>query len=266
MSEYGHQQAVNCDEVEALLPAYSLGALDDAEVAVVERGLVDCPDLNSELRQYTAMTQNLMFTLDPVKPDASLKQSILAAAREETRTPAKTIPFEQPAPPRGRSWQGWLTAAAMFAVLVGSNLVWLQRYDALQRQTPVVGTTTDLSSLVATGPVTRVDLATNVADTDPTGALAWTPIEPDVSWVSWFVANNLQPSPDGTVYQLWLMREGEPPVRVGQFQVNESGNAAFVFEIYEPIGSFDTVQVTLEADETVTVPTGETVLVSEIDV
>jgi len=45
----------HCDEIRELLAAYSMGATDPEETALVERHLPDCPEAVAELAEYLAL-------------------------------------------------------------------------------------------------------------------------------------------------------------------------------------------------------------------
>lgn len=270
MSVDRNQPLIDCERIRELLPAYSIGALDPEEIRFVETGLLNCPELAEDVADYRQLAERLPFSAPPVEPGPALKQSILRMATANKKPPPPTVQW-QPTVNR----RGWLAVAAAILVvlLVGSNLLWLAENTRLRDENDDLAAaqvidlpSADLTEFIATGGVTRVDFADAPIAGTPTGALSWVSIEPEESWIAWFVGNDLTPPPAGQTYQLWLQRADEPPLRVGQFTVDASGGTAFVFEITEPIGSFDTVQVTLEAEAEPTIPSDNVILSSDIDV
>lgn len=75
-------------------------------------------------------------------------------------------------------------------------------------------------------------------------------------------ANQLTQTEDTQVYQVWLLKEGDP-YRAGTFTPAEDGSGMSTFDI-DPEMGFDTIAITIEPDETSEVPEGEIVLLEEL--
>lgn len=250
MKQQTNLAASDCAELEALIPEYALGFLDAEERELVRRGLADCPQLAQQVAAYKALHERMLFSAPFRQPDAALRGRILQAARAA-----------RPAAADRARW-AYAAAALLLALLAATNLYWLAETGRLRTAAPA----TDLSrvSFVATGALTRVELSPSQGASSTTGALSWVPVVANEQWIVWFVAQNLEPLPADSAYQLWLLRENEPALRVGRFVTNADGSGAYVFEIAEPLRSFDRVLVTRETDPNAAEPTGETILIAEL--
>jgi anti-sigma factor RsiW len=240
----------NCTELEALIPDYVFGILDEEERERVKRGLADCPQLAPQVASYKALYDRMLFSAPLRPPQAALKRRILQAARASL--PAATA----------RARWAYAAAALLLVLLGATNLYWIVENGRLR----AAAVTTDPSRVnrVATGALTRIDLASTQSSPSTTAALSWVPIVANEQWIVWFAAQDLAPLPANSTYQLWLLRENEPALRVGSFVSNEDGSGAFVFEIAEPLRSFDQVLVTREIDPNAAHPAGETILTAEL--
>jgi anti-sigma factor RsiW len=240
----------NCAELEALIPDYVLGILDEEERERVKRGLADCPQLAPQVASYKALHERMLFSAPLHQPEAALKGRILQAARA-SRSPATA-----------RARWAYAAAALLLVLLGATNLYWMVENGRLR----AAAVTTDRSRVnrLATGALTRVDLTSSQSSPLTTAALSWVPIVANEQWIVWFVAQDLAPLPANSAYQLWLLRENEPALRVGRFVSNADGSGAFVFEIAEPLRSFDQVLVTREMDPDATEPAGETILIADL--
>jgi anti-sigma factor RsiW len=72
---------LTCTEIEGLLPALTLGALDDDERSLVMAHLNECPACRQKLVEYQSMAQGLLVAVPPRTPPAMLKQTLLAQVR-----------------------------------------------------------------------------------------------------------------------------------------------------------------------------------------
>jgi anti-sigma factor RsiW len=240
---------VNCDEIRELLPLYALDGLDEAERALLAQGLRNCPHLREEYETYRALRERLHYSARPVAPAPELRQRVLASATASERKPASAT-MRRAA--KQKIWM-WL-AACLAAALVVTNAAWT--WMALSRNVPASGGYVP----VASGAVTRIEIAPEPAE----ASLSWVAIEEQKLWIVWFEGKNLRQPSQGAQYQLWLLREGDQPLRVGSIDVVEGTIDGVVFEISEPIRSFDTFQVTEEVDINVPAPTGDPVLSVEL--
>jgi anti-sigma factor RsiW len=197
------------EEIEELLGAYALDAVDDDERAAVERHLVHDPRARAEVADHRAVASLLASTGGPAPSGVWDK---IAAALDDEQPPAldlaKVVPMAPrsasvPAPPRAHSrparWTRWATgvaAAAAVAVvaMLGSVVVNqrseiddLESANGLVRQAEVAfaDDTNTTVALVSEDGASRVDA---VVQPDGTGYLD---------------AGALVALPDDRTYQLW---------------------------------------------------------------
>jgi anti-sigma-K factor RskA len=225
--------AANCDDLRDLIPAYCLGALDPDDLARVERELPTCPELAAEIAQYATLAQHMLYSVPQAAPPPRLRAALLQAAAPVTAA--------APAAPQRAHW--WmLAAAALLLALLTTNALWLAETNRLRGQhAPDITQPVYLGS----GAPERLELAAP-DDTDSTANLVWVAGPTGDTWVAWLVARQFPPLAAGQTYQVWLTRTGEAALSAGLFTVDETGSGALVFEIDEPIESFNRVGVTVE--------------------
>ncbi|MFN8375108.1 MAG: hypothetical protein U0694_19805 [Anaerolineae bacterium] len=157
----------DCETLQSLLPAYSIGATDEEETRLVETLLPLCPEVASELEEYAALAEAMLQTATPVMPPVSLHDKLMAATAS-TAAPGTLVnnqPKAAPAPIIKVS-RFWIAAsAAMLVLLVASNAYWAlvvsnvrKAQDELtaqvQQQDAVVNSLTS-------GNIVQVDLASS---------------------------------------------------------------------------------------------------------
>ena len=272
-----------CQEAQALLGSYALGATNEAETALVEAALLDCPGLQRELADYEAMTDAMLYDVPQVAPPPSLRANILAQA-----TPRQPEPRKRQENILRPSWRqlllspvGAAAALAIFALFV-SNGYWLFNsmdiqeenhqlaYDVRHLEQENADLSTELNSsqnlLAALGTERggRAQFASaDVTDSPPLAQLAWTDAATPEHWVAMFAVQNL-PTLQDAVYQLWLQRDDESVISIGTFTVDEEGRATVIFELDEPIGTFAGAGVTIEPPGGSPTPTGDLAIGGEI--
>lgn len=200
----------DCDSLRDLLPAYSIGATDPEETAMLQAKLKECPELAAELDHYAQVSAALAQAVPVHNPPPELLGNLLQAARQS-----------QPL----RRWRfSWAALAACLALLlVVSNLFWAVRLNAETLR--------------------QVDLpsAANELALNASGRVLWRPDQPD----GLLLVQNFPPSTAETIYQAWV-RRGERIESLGIFDVDARGRGILIFPtaaLHEP---FDTLGVTLE--------------------
>lgn len=266
-----------CDAARDLLPAYGMGIADAEERALVERGLVECPELEDELLLYGDLAESLLFSAPVVAPPAPLRAKLLeAVAFAQTVQPARAVPETLPdrRPPLP-AWQRWLDtffrpswqlrpalALAVLALFVVTNVFWLVRLQQLESDTAqtALNSQGNLLNFLGTGQATRVEF--NTAADAPQAALTWAQGAASKTWIGLFSVRNLPPLENGT-YQGWLIR-GEEAVSIGLFTVNADGTGWLIFEVDEPIDGYDLLGVTAEPTGGSPAPTTNPLLAGQL--
>jgi anti-sigma-K factor RskA len=223
------------DELKELIAAYALGAVPPEEIRVIRAHILSCEECMAEADGYVDATGALALAVDPVELPAGFEERVLAAVREDRRAPV----------PEGRRRRRWsrgpvlaaaALAVALFAVLTAGLLD--ARSDLSQHDEV-------LAALLHGGGI-------EVEGSGAAGRIVPTP-EGGV-----FAVAGLPNAPEEHIYQLWLIRDGEPE-SAGTFDVREG------FSILEtdlsPEGA-DAVAVTLEPGDGSIQPTTDPILSS----
>lgn len=198
------------DDVRALLGAYALDAVDDDERRAVEDLVAVDPEAARELADLRAVAARLGAAVE-AEPPAGARDAVLAAisatpqdAHDTASRIAADAPpsvaspvAERPTPRRGPArWYALAAAVAVGAAVPGVLLVQqvnhTRQVQAEQQQ--VADLLTDPSAVLV--------------HQDVAGAGAVTAILTDTRAV--FTAENLPAPDDDRVYQLWVVREGQP--------------------------------------------------------
>ena len=65
------------DNLCSLRELYALGGLSDAERSTFEAHLETCPECQQEVKALEAVTEALLFDMEPVSPPAGMRQRVL---------------------------------------------------------------------------------------------------------------------------------------------------------------------------------------------
>lgn len=234
----------DCEKIRALIPDYVFGALDEHQEQVFRRALEQCPGLSEELAEHEAMSGWMLENVPPQQaPRASVKAAIMAGAspkhETEPRTQASLIrELKQASEAPRRTRRVWLPLVAALILLFATNAYWLVRAVGVPGGDPLG--IVQRSGLEA---VTRVELTAAGGD-GPAGALSWVMTDRDNQWVAWLTGNDLPRYAEESVYEVWGILSDGPPVKIGEFLVDELGSGALVFEIDVPMRTFERVVVT----------------------
>jgi hypothetical protein len=248
---------VNCDELRELIPAYSIGATDPEETALVEAWLPYCPEAAAELTDYLVLADEFLYfpadtashrgSLDPM-PDLPP----VATRRVKSASSEKASSREQKRPARRSPWLmpiGVAAAACLVLILFGaSTLYWMNRVQQLQTEQLMLASRLQEAELtlkpLTVGQVHHRELlpnqAVNVSD-NAHATLIWNTARE----IGTVYVTGLPPlSPDKT-YQFWLVRD-DGVATLGTFQVDETGVGTLVFEAPEPIEEFQHIGISEE--------------------
>lgn len=173
-------------QLQALLPAFALNAADPEEAAFVRRHLANRCGAQEELAAYASMVEALHFSAPPAAPPPALEERLLAAltasrpsaanqsassqSAPNQTTPGQTTPLNAaspapvtalaPAMSAGRAWLwprvAW--AAGIAAVfLLGLNLAWLSRLEALRTENTILSSQIAHQAAVQTEQRTQIE-------------------------------------------------------------------------------------------------------------
>lgn len=226
------EQTMNCQEMEELLGAYALEALNDEERKAADAHLAACPKCTHTLRQLQAIVDLFPLSVPTIDPSPRVKEHILA--RIEAEEAARHLPVQNaPMPIR----QQYSTSRWRTALLVASTLVLLLLLAA-----------TFVWNLSLRQQVTQLSMRVVppvVYQLHGTGRTAAA-----TGQVIYYTQQNIMvlrlshlPELTGTqVYQGWLL-QGQQPTSMGLLNI-EHGVATLDFE--GNLHGFDAVAVSLE--------------------
>ncbi len=239
---------MNETHVIDLIPAYALGALDEAERAVVARHLERCAECQAELHAYQAVVNSLPLAAQQRTPPAHLRQAVLdqvepkPAAPRPSRAPAPRVPWHRRWLPQGRAWIP--AAIALIVLLLISNLALWARLQQVQRAQPLAAQEFSVAELTGAGPAASAD-----------GVLIYQPENGSAI----LVVEGMPQLPAERQYQLWLIQD-DKRTSGGVFSVKQNGYGVLQVQHARPLRLYDSFGVTVEPAGGSPQPTGQKVL------
>jgi hypothetical protein len=237
----GRTGSIDCDSVLALIPAYSFGATDPTETALVKVGLTQCPDAAAELQSYTELADAMLYAAPQVQPPPQLLNKLMTATREAKAPTPLASPVRRIPRPRLREW----AAAALLLLLLGSNAYWMAQVNTLQSsQHNISAQLTDQAEAVAllsSDKAQRIALASATEDDKPWALMI---CDPDGTF-GYLKVTKFPPQGPEKTYQLWLI-EGKRWVSAGLLHVDDKGAGTAYVRAPYALRQFDEVAITLE--------------------
>jgi anti-sigma-K factor RskA len=214
----------NCQQIEPLLPAYALGALDRADFESVEQHLEGCSKCQADLTQYQAMADDLLLATPPIEPPQKLRETLansLPAAAHEKK-PQHTAR-------RRRRLISGLAYAAAVVVLVAANLIQMnnvQELAAAQQKLDEQNRAFEAAIAMMASPET--DFIS--IDQGSISGLFMFYAEGNQAVLN---LQGLMPVLEQQSYQIWLIRPDQTRVSAGVFRIDKAGED-FIIEISSP--------------------------------
>ncbi len=241
---------MNCNDVDELIGAYAIDALDEEESRGVRAHLIECERHAAEARNLRRTASLLGDTTLPITPPPALRSRILAAVGAAAPAAApEPIDDAAPRPLRGRralsTYPRWPWAAAAAAAIVGLtawNVSLLNREDdGLQR---LASRTQIVATLGSTGG-------------QGGGVVLFFPDEKKAL----VVGDGLQAlDPSKNTYQLWEI-DGGSPKSIGLMQADAGGNAVAVVPF--DVARAHTLAITIEPRDGSPQPTSDPVFIAK---
>jgi anti-sigma-K factor RskA len=251
--------ALPCEEIERLLPALALDALNADERAQVVAHLEMCADCRRCYAEYSTIAAGLLDAVPQRIPPPALKQSLMA----RTQSPRMGW-FERWV----QSWRNHVTmsrvapglAFAMLLVLVtllGVQVLRLsQQLAELSAQLELQQRAIDFLSDPAKQ---SVNLVGNERAASASGLIVF---EPQDS-TGMFYAHDLPPLPASHIYQLWLIDANGQYDSGGVFSApSGSADSMKLIKAQRPFGAYSHFEVTLEPTAGSPIRTGPLILSS----
>lgn len=212
------------EHIDELIAAYALDALDDDERALAQSHLAGCDRCRKQVGETREIVNSLPLELEPVAPDPSLKQRVLAIAAEPVeahtqvsdeaeRAGRRPIPFPRADRRPGQRILAVLAAAAVVLFAIGITIG-----HELQKTSPSAQHAYEqlLGKAVLHG-AKVVPLRGHIQGRKARISLAVSP--------SGKTSLILGPTPGpsrGKIYQLWYIKSKKSPVSVGLFSPSTS--------------------------------------------
>jgi anti-sigma-K factor RskA len=234
MTHQGHEENVG---------AYLLGALPELERQAFERHLERCPDCRSEVERLRPAAEALPRAATPLTPPPHLKTALMQVVEREAGGVNGQASEQAAAPPR--RWGLRLRPAAIWATAVLLVALGIAGGYALSQQFVDGGSRT---------------LAAQVDETRLPRASARL-VVPDDGQAAVLEAKAMPSLDEGSVYQIWLERDGEV-IAQSLFQVGPDGEGSGA--VTDRLEAADAVMVTREPAGGSRAPTERPVLTVEL--
>lgn len=195
-------------DIEELLGAYALDAVDEPERSLVERHIAVCPRCTAELREHREVAALLSSGID------AAPETVWAGIEDEISPPQNVIPLRTPS--RLPAWLAMVASFATFA-LVAAVFVQSGRVEQLSEQVAAEQQQLDdLTQIIGSDPLTAaVEAAIAAPDskiltltaTDAAGA-GDVQIVLTADGVGFVLGDELPTLSDQQTYQLWAVTDG----------------------------------------------------------
>lgn len=229
------------ERFDDLKGAYVLGALDESERREFEGYLAAHPELQAEVDELGSVVDLLALAPQEYEPSPELRRNLLGSIGD-----ASDAPSQRRARSRARIFGPGGLAAAAIAILA---LVGLFLWNASLRGEveDLRGTleTRETHELQGSGPAE--DVRGEVVEVGDGRAV--------------LVAENLPSTPEGEVYETWLMHD-DIPEPAGLFEPGDGGDAAAPIE--GSIDEADAVAVTVEPSGGSPAPTSDILMTATL--
>jgi anti-sigma-K factor RskA len=238
--------------VDGLVDAYALGALEPDEVAEVERHLEGCAACRELADEARRTADSLLYAPPLVAPPPRLRAQVLAriAAERAAASAAESTPRLETH-----------TSAAAAEPEIGSPRGPLRRLvQALRIGAPATAATDAMLRELLADPASVVRPLAATADAPDASARL---VLSSHRRAGVLVAGGLADPGADRVYQVWLLRSGQP-LPNALFTVNRTGVGASIVRTDEPWQAFETIAVTPEPRGGSPAPTGPIVLVGQL--
>ncbi len=269
----------NPESVEAMLAGYALGDLSTEEMAEVEAYVAAHPAAMDELAKLQITLALLPLALPERQPAPELRSRILAAAATTNPAPVNNVvelasrrrwslTDRRSSPVARGAWVGGAIAAGLVGVLGFQNYRLNQQVAALQQQVQVAQQADQQTALVKyresidmlRQPDNRLMTLKGMEDRSSGSLIIFTTDKKAA-----LNLKNLPPLPDGRMYRLWAMVEGQK-VYCTQFAPESDGTVSLMIPL-DQLGEARQVAVTIDPQTAETShPVGEMVMSGAVSI
>jgi len=227
------------DEIQELLPAFALGALDDAEAAQAQAHVASCAQCARTLDEYRSASTALAYTIPLAELPENLKLHTLQRATQadakpqKRRTPVPSLPW----------WQRLkltplLAGAALVIALIA--LGW-NTWQMTQLSQQLAAQRSFMTFLAYASGNVQVVHGTTLAP-QATGRLY---ADPDENTAE-LVTINMPALDPGHVYQVWLTESNGQKISGGTFGVDAGGSGWLWVRAPQQLKTYREVGITTE--------------------
>ncbi len=250
-----------CEELEDLIPAYVLDAIEEADRTRIENHLPHCAHCTQLVAAYRPVAGLLPFAVKQVDPPADLRYRVMAAALPRRK------PQEAPRPSFLASLSAGLATflrspamAALLLLFVVGLATWnvsLQN-QVIQQSTYDRQMLADLSrqkdflSVMAYTDTQPMHLQGTEVASRAVGRLYGTADDTTMA----LIAYELPVLPSNQVYQVWLVDANGDRTSGGMFTVDQEGRGWLLVRAPKPLSSYQGIGVTAEPAGGSLKPTG----------
>lgn len=227
------------DELQDLIPAYALGALEPEESARVQAHLPTCTTCQMALADYKRVNDALAASPPQIEPSPSLKAKALRVSTPRVGAPLPQQVRSAARPPWNRF--SFLTAAAIVLALL-SLLLLFWEFNQFSQQ---LADQRDLVAVMAYADGPAVTVHGNAAAPLAVGKIY---LDPD-SNVAALITVNLPQLANGQAYQVSLAESDGTLVSGGNFHVDNNGNGWLLIRAPKRLDAYQTVSIS-PANET----------------
>lgn len=262
------------EKIEELLTFYALGAVTDSERRQVEDYVASNPDARSRLEEMMQTAAALPFDAAPVQPSDELKRKLMdrvhADAQKRFAPPTQTSSWsrfiDSILPSAGNLLPQAVAALSLFiALAVGAWGLSLRNEIArLQAQTALLQKELAQQQLVLAQLASPDSQTFAISGTDHQPSAHGQLIADSKSDSAVLVVSGLQQLEPGNIYEFWLIK-GDKPIAAGLFDVDHEGKAILQVSSNITPGLYDAIGVSIEPEGGSAQPTGDIVMLGEID-
>ncbi|MDJ0702978.1 MAG: anti-sigma factor [Leptolyngbyaceae cyanobacterium MO_188.B28] len=244
------------DRLKALAADYLLGDLSAREAKEIEQLLADHPDFTMEVARLQTSVDLMLAELPMAEPPPHLRAAIMEATQPPTRRPARQL--------SSVSWPVLAYgAAALFVLVLGVDNYrlrqTLQQTQTNLQETLQTAQTSQAAIDLLRQPINRFYSFKSVEiEKNATGNMIVDPGRLEAL----IVFENLPPLPEGQVYALWAIYQGQT-IACGEFNSDAQGSVAktlAVPEVYQVKPWVKEVIITVETASGSEQPTGPTIM------
>jgi hypothetical protein len=239
----------DCTQIQAMLPAYALGALEPDERLVVDHHLATCASCRAEVAALAQVVDSLGVAAPRETPPPGLKGRVLAAASDRAAAaPSSAMPDSEAVQAVGTAppwWAGRMVkvlAAAAIILLIAVVVLSVMLARTMDERDDAIAAEEQFAAYF--GPDGRAIAMTSLDGSvyglsRGKGTLLTAPDEPMM-----VVVGGCPPSSDVRVYRVWTASEGDR-TGVGTIEVDDQGNGYMLIEDPEDLGPYDQIGITM---------------------